>query len=332
MSTTEITQWPRTAEREATIQLSDTFSDTPAPDGAPPIADFDSLLTAQVRNCGYFSDLESPIGAWPDTGNYGAVLLSELRQEQRRMYGVYEALHKTDLPDAVAIKNSLEKVVVGVINWAPRTDKHRRENQNGEHFYLTELDDNIQLFSQLRFLEGVAARGLVRALWRIPDDNPLWPKGEQFRSSIVSQIRNFPECLIPQDLSILSKRKDDYIRNVFSDKYGNIRLEVPAKAKLAEITKEVHYRLTVAGVELEEDVVGATKLTDIGENQLGLYANPADSDEPDSPRYVELVRRVSDPNNPTNSAYATLRRVALPGSGQHPDWSQVSIEIAAKSV
>ena len=198
-------------------------------------------------------------------------------------------------------------MVVGVINWAPRTDKHREAGQNGEHFYLAELDNNIQILSQLRFLEGVASRRLVRALWRVRDDNPIWPGGEQFRSSIVSQVRNFPEGLVSEPLSVLPKSERGYAYAAFGDKYGNVRLEVPADVTIPEIERSKIYHLTIDGKELEEDVIGATRLTDIHESQLGLYANPADMNKPDVPRYLELVRRVSDPNDPSNSAYATLR-------------------------
>jgi hypothetical protein len=329
MKRIEAVRWPNTTEREATVQLSDTFSGGKTPYGAPPIADFDSLLTAQVRNSGHFADLQSPIGEWPDTGSYGAVLLSELRVEQRRLYDIYEKFDRTDLPDAMSLERSLGSVVVAVVNWAPRTDTHHKKEQNGEHFYLAELDDNIQILSQLRFLGGVATRGLVQALWRVPDDNPVWPTGEQFRSSVVSQIRNFPEGLVPEPLSALPKDERDHVYNAFGDKYGNVRLEVPVGVKIPEVIRGDSYNLTLDGKRLEEEVVGATRITDIGEDQIGLYANPADANKPNTPRYLELVRRVSDPNEPSNSAYSTLRRTVLPDSDQHPDWSKIDIKIAA---
>jgi hypothetical protein len=322
---------PSTRPREATIQLSDTFSEGWAPAGAPPVADFDSLITAQVRNTGQFVDVRSPIGAWPHTGNYGAVLLAELRQEQQRLYSVYENYSRTELPDARVLADSLDQTVVGVINWAPRTEEHHSKGQNGEDFYMAELGTdegalNIQLFSQLPFLAGVAGRGLISKLWRVRDDNPVWPCGEQFRSSIVSQLRNFPEGVEWVSSGSATIDQPGSLSLAFADKYGNGRLEKPAGIELPELPGNT-FCLRVDGRDIA--ISGVRRLTEIPENELGVYANPADIARPDRPHYLELVRRVSNPNDPRNSAYETLRRTVLPDSPQHPDWRQVEMEIVA---
>lgn len=312
---------PRTTEREATIQLSDTYSDVIMPAGAPPIADFDSRLTSQVRNAGHWTDMQSPIGAWPHTGNYGAVLISQLRQEQQRLLDVYEASSKLDLPDAEALAQSLGKMVVGVINWAPRTEEHHKKGQNGEDFYIAEVEGNVQLFSQLPFLEGVASRGLVQALWRVRDINSVWPRGEQFRSSIVTQLRNFPEHLEQQSLEVLPVAESDALTLAYADKYGNARIESPVGFEKEAIPGREHI-LRVDGNDIK--IHGVSRLTEIPENELGVYVNPADA----HPHYLELVRRVSDPNNASHSAYETLRSAVMPDtSTQHPQWQQVEIEL-----
>lgn len=334
MSRHDFTPVPSTAEREATIQLSDTFSEGWAPEGAPPIADFDSLLTAQVRNAGRFVDIQSPIGAWPHTGNYGAVLAAELRHEQQRLYAGYVEDGLSDLPDAQVLRRSLERDVAFVINHAPRTKKHHEAGQNGEDFYIAELGSEeqrlgLQIFSQLPFLSGVAARGLVQNLWRVRDRNATWPKGEQFRSSIVSQLRNRPNDLEwqPHPELVIPEIARHGIHLAFADKYGNSRLERRGGLAIPELPG-ADIQLRVDGKPLRAH--GVTRLTEIPEDELGIYANPADRERPNRPGYIEFVRRVSNPNDPRNSAYETLRRTAAPeGSSQHPDWSQVEIEIAA---
>lgn len=325
---------PSTAEREATVQLSDTFSEGWAPEGAPPIVDFDSLLTAQVRNTGRFVDTQSPIGAWPEAGKYGAVLAAELREEQHRLYANYVKGERAHLPDAHVLEASLGKDVVLVVNHAPRTKKHHEDSQNGEDFYLAELATGehnlgLQVFAQAPFFSGVAARGLIQNLWRVRDKNQVWPEGEQFRSSIVTQLRNFPEGLEwqPQPELAIPQLAQRGIYLAFADKYGNSRLERPAGLELPDLPGQ-DFELRVDGKPLP--VHGVTRLTEIPEDGLGIYANPADRERPNRPGYIELVRRVSNPNNPRNSAYETLRRTAAPeGSKQHPDWSQVEIELAA---
>lgn len=326
---------PSAREREATVQLSDTFSGDLALEGAPPIADFDSLLTAQIRNTGRFVDVQSPIGAWPETGSYGVVLAAELRLEQQRLYSKYVAADRTHLPDAQVLKQSLDRDVVLVVNHAPRTKEHHENGQNGADFYLAELGHSehrlgLQVFAQAPFFAGVAARGLVQNLWRVrDDDNRVWPEGEQFRSSIVTQSRNFPESLEwqPHPENVIPELGPRGIYLAFADKYGNSRLERPAGLALPEFPGN-NFELRVDGKPLP--VHGVTRLTEIPEDGLGIYTNPADREHTDRPGYIELVRRVSNPNDPRNSAYETLRRTAAPeGSSQHPDWSQVEIEIAA---
>lgn len=325
---------PSTAEREATVQLSDTYSQGLRAAGEPPIDDFDSVLTSQVRNAGRFVDIQSPIGAWPHTGDYGAVLAAELRLEQQRLYGNYVDKDRTDLPDARVLEQSLKRDIALVINHAPRTKKHHETNQNGADFYITQIgtdehDLGLQIFSQAAFLSGVAARGLVRNIWRVRDLNSVWPEGEQFRSSIVTQLRNFPEDLEwqPRPELVIPELSHRGIQLAFADKYGNGRLQRPAGLAIPDLPG-TDIQLRVDGKPLRAH--GVTRLTEIPENELGIYANPADRDHPDRPGYIELVRRVSNPNDPSRSAYETLRRTAVPeGSSQHPDWSQVEIEIAA---
>lgn len=314
-------------EREATIQLSDTFSDVFTPAGGPPIPDFDSALTAQVRNTGRFVDFESPIGQWPETGSYGAVLISELRKEQKRLADLYRAYERQDLPDAQVLSASLDKTIVGVINWAPRQQKHNETGQNGEDFYLASLDNNVIILSQLPFLRGVAVRGLVNAIYKVKDDNPVWPKGEQFRSSIVSQLRNFPEGLDKQSLDILPDGHPNPLHLAFADKYGNGRIEKRPDIMVPEIEVGKRMLLLIEGSELP--VIGASRITNVPQNELGIYTNPADS-ETVGPSFYELLCRVDNPNDPRNSAYEKLRKAVMKDSDQHPpNWSDVEIQLVA---
>lgn len=315
---------PSTIKREALIRISDTVPDGPFVRGAPPIYDFDEALSAQVRNGGNWIDEKFPIGRWTDAGTYAAELLPELRQEQRRLYGVFEQFDRTHLPDAQVLKQSLGRTVVAVINYAPRLREHHESDQNGADFYLAELDNNLQIFSQLPYLRGIATRGLVRSLWRVRDDNPIWPKGEQFRSSIVAQLRNFPEGLEATPLEHLPCDTAETLLLAYGDKYGNSRIKVPPTVDIPEIVKGQKFGLIVDGKPPLE-VIGATRLTGIPEGQLGIYVNPADADT----RYLELARSVPEPNDPRNSAYEALRSAVLPESQEHPDWTQVSIELVA---
>lgn len=317
---------PSSFEREATIQLSDTFSDFATPPGTPPIADFDSILTAQVRNTGRWADVTLPLGSWPHTGDYAAVLITALRDEQKRLLNIYEESGQ-HCPDSIALQESLRKGVVGIINCAPRTQEHRATGKNGEDFYLAELNDNVQIFSQLQFLAGIARRGLIKGLWRVRDDNLVWPKGEQFRSSIVSQLRNFPECLEPEPRTLEALSQEvakPFITVAFADKYGNCRLENPQGIKADDLTGR---QLSLIIGDEKLTVYGVSRLTEIPEDKLGVYINPADHESESSPQYIELARRVSNPNDTSRSAYETLRRAVTSSNPdqQHIEWQHIHI-------
>jgi len=316
---------PSTSERECTIRFNDTFSDPQTPQGAPPIYDFDSALTAQVRGNGCFENANYPIGTWTAVGEYGLVTVADLRKEQQRILEVYEDYGRANLPDAQVIKKSLDQIVIAGCNWAVRRKEHHEKGQNGDDFFIAELDDNIQVIAQLQFLRGVASRGLVKALWRIRDENPVWPKGEQYRSSIADQLRNFPEGLVPEELSKLPTDDRTKLFLAYADKYGNGRIGKPEQADVPEIILGKSYCLRVDGKSL--DAIGANRLTDIPEDALGIYVNPSDGEYSHGIRYLELARRVADPNNPSSSAYEKLRSTILPNSDQHPDWSKVEIEL-----
>ncbi len=318
---------PSTGERESTIRFNDTFSDSQTPQGAPPIYDFDSALTAQVRGNGYFEDAKYPIGTWTAVGEYGLVTVAELREEQQRIFGIYEKYERTHLPDAQVIERSLDQIIIAGCNWAVRRKEHHENGQNGDDFFIAELGANIQVIAQLQFLRGVASRGLVRALWRIKDDNPIWPKGEQYRSSVADQLRNFPEGLVLEDLSKLPRDERATLFLAYADKYGNGRLGKPEQAEVPEIILGKSYCLRVDDKNV--NAIGANSLTDIPEDALGIYVNPADGKYSRGIRYLELARRVADPNDPSESAYEKLRSTVLPNSNQHPDWSKVKIELIA---
>lgn len=304
--------------REATIQFSDVFGTLPSNDCYQPITDFDAALTAQVRNTNRFVDAQFSIGSWPELGDYGAVLLEQLRQEQRdtaESLGLTtEDQHREDVhPDFRALAQSLGRTLVAIVNCAPRTNRHQENDHNGDEFYVGITNAGNEIYAQLPYFRGLRARGLLTTLFRIPNDAGVWTPGEQFRSSIVTQARTKPELLEPVNIEQIPKFEFD-ARVAYADKFGNVRLEVAdiehARAQLSK-NKRVSLHVGALGT-LRADVV--QRLIDIAEGQLGIYSNPSEKATEQGPGYLELARRVSKPNEHTAHAYTTLTQVAEAGS------------------
>src|SRR5689334_11291390 len=153
--------------REATIQFSDVFGELPAMDGNA-LPDFDAVLTAQVRNTNRWRDMHFPTGAWPELGDYGAVLLDQLRQEQIDNSLVAARLTDGSLqPDLEALKVSLESTLVGVVNCAPRRADHHEKGVNGDEFHVGITTSGVEIYAQLPYFRGLKARGRLTKLFRI---------------------------------------------------------------------------------------------------------------------------------------------------------------------
>lgn len=298
--------------REATIQFSDVFGSLPIGGVSDGIVDFDAALTAQVRNTGRFVDAQYPIGAWPAVGDYGAVLLDQLRGEQtdRALKAVNS--DDPDHPDYQVLASSLDTRLVAVVNSAPRTEEHRATGQNGDEFHVGVTASGLEVYAQLPYFRGLNARGLLTSLHRIPNDGGVWPEGEQFRSSVVTQARTQSDVLKPISTDAIPNI-DLSGRLAYVDKFGNVRLEV---ADIDDATDKLSSHgalsLKISGRAASLAVQAVSCLTDIEEGELGIYHNPTERQESGNrrngirPGYLELIRRVSDPNRGTNHAYNSL--------------------------
>lgn len=317
-----------TREREATVQFSDVFGSLPTGSGAT--HDFDAVMTAQLRNAGRFVDAHFPIGDWPMLGDYAAVLLEHLRALQTDTLERFEQAAPGH-PDAATLRNSLQKAVVVVVNSAPRRSDHHAQNKNGDEFYLGLTQSGVEVYAQLPYFRGLKARGLLASLHRIPNDGGVWPAGEQFRSSCVTQARVFADVLEPTNLDAIDDITLDG-RLAYTDKFGNVRLEVKDIAALLPLLHpggRATLHVGDTGNTIPVHIV--QRMTDIPEGEYGVYYNPADVAVQTGPAYLEFVRRVSTPNTYAEHAYATLVSCVTndPSSFDARSWDSVNIRLTA---
>lgn len=311
-------------EREATIQFNDVFGTIPLlPLGVDVlgVSDFDAILTAQVRNSGFWMDGKFGIGSWPALGEYGIILINQLREHQMEeaiksgitfggIKGNQIKYSGDNHPDTKKLAESLMKVIVVVVNCAPRNSGHHSTGKNGEEFYAGLTDNNLEIYAQLDFFRGLHARKKLKALFRVPNEAGVWPAGEQFRSSVVSQVRRTPKKLVPvETLDIIPKIKQEG-RLAYVDRFCNVRVEIAANQKInqkLQIGKKITLGIADGSKMYTIKHVHVVKrIIDIPENELGIYYNPADPSVQNGPTYVEIVRRVSNPNSDYMNAYMTL--------------------------
>jgi hypothetical protein len=324
--------------REATVQFSDVFGDVPAmysSVGLSSLPDFDAVLTAQVRNTNRWRDLHFPTGAWPALGDYGAVLLDQLRQDQlerAKLLGIKPGeTPSSKHPDNLELERSLSATLVGVVNCAPRRDDHHKQNVNGDEFHVGVTHSGIEIYAQLPFFRGLKARNRLAVLYRIPNDAGVWPAGEQFRSSIVSQVRTTPHLLQEVGLDSIPQITQSG-RVAYADKFGNVRLEMADGTETAKKLKAgSKVGLEMGSHEHIDGIYVVNRLTDIPEGELGIYHNPADPLTASGPHYVELVRRVSNPNSNRQHAYASLVGCLKLTAGEFVPtlWEDIDITITA---
>ncbi len=295
-------------ERLATIQFSDVLGNVPfSSQVQQEMSDFDAQLNVQVDNNVGWRDQEFSIKSWPRVGEFAAVLLHSLRANE---LGWYEGLSEQEKkhPDARQIHDSLGKVVVGVINCAPRRSDHHQAGKNGDEFYVGVTTSGVEIYAQLPFFRGLKARNLLEpeSFYCIPNEAGLWVPGEQFRSRMVTRARMFPDKLEEASIeSIPNPKAESAGRLVYEDAFGNVLIEMSdgktAREKL-QIGKTVSLRLTRRrGNKLDStflhNILVVTEMKNIPENELGIYFNPNDLPARSGPQYVELVKRVSKPNH-----------------------------------
>lgn len=327
--------------RGATIVFSDVFGDIPIGERAPKsIVDFDAVITDDVNNQGRFHNGQFPIGAWPEIGEYGAVLVEHLRESQMER-AEKEGVDSDNLedviaegglhPDILTLAESLLKTVVVVVNHAPRTADHHASRKNGDEFYAGITQSGVQVFAQLPYFRGLQARGLLRDFYRIPNNSGLWIPKEQYRSSSVTQARTRPELLQPADPNQIPQPELEG-RVAYADFFGNVRLEVKNVKPLRDLLAEARQvRLRIDGVKQALMLAVGSSLEDNDPNQLSIYFNPADKPADQGPAYVEIARRVDDPVGNQDHAYSRLSRLAAKGSGliDPRQWNNLNIEIDA---
>jgi hypothetical protein len=231
-------------------------------------------------------------------------------------------------PDIVELANSLQKTLVGIVNCAPRRSDHHEQSVNGDEFHVGVTKSGIEIYAQLPYFRGLHARGRLVSLHRIPNDAGVWPSGEQFRSSVVSQARRYQDVLEEVSLDLIPSLTL-HGRVAYADKFGNVRLEMAdSKDTAQKLQAGTTVSLRVGDKGQLDNVHVVTRLTEIPEGELGIYYNPADPLADSEPHYVELVRRVSDPNAHRGHAYATLVECANQAQPFSPVmWDSIDISI-----
>ncbi|MBU1118872.1 hypothetical protein KKH43_03255 [Patescibacteria group bacterium] len=271
--------------------------------------DFDAELTAITRNLGNFSDVTFPIGQDHKLADYGVNLLHDLIAEQNRIINSIR-----DRVGKMILQNFTEKVVLSVVNCAPRNSKTTANGRNGEDFHLAITDNGLEIYAvPLAILQALETRDKILALYRIPNEKLKVTDGlhEQFRSSIIATTRYFPEILEPifeyQDRNslinakLLGKHPDVIPKQkklaefAFADTFGNVRISV----KDTEIFKSYFGSGNIGdvvkmrvGKSKSVDAYYTTSLKEIPDGELGIYQNVADNDNSKA-SYWEIVKKWS---------------------------------------
>lgn len=325
-------------ETRAVIHFSDTFSERPV--------DFDAKLTTTFRNVGNLQDMMIPVGEHPEWCVYGAVLLNDLAGEEYRLIARAKELGAANHPDIKRKIRQSEQALVCILNNAPRNKETTANGKNGRDFYLAISTSGVEFYTTpLERLSGLELRNEILALYRIPNEAQPFFRGEreQFRSSIITTSRLLPDHMETvfeyRTVAELLEAKEsgshpdaiplpDYEAKVgFVDKFGNVRLDVrdihTFLAKLQDTVNSgvVNLRFGTSQKTLTVHVVSS--LRDVPEGEVGIYHNVADA-LPDvgMPGYVELVRKMHNPNNPEEGIRVLLNAVSA-------SWEQDEIAISA---
>lgn len=292
--------------------------------------DFDAELTVMFRNLAKFSSLKFPIGKNPKNADYGVVLLDDLLEEEHR---IIEKIKDSGSASAAEIFKERElKQVLCIVNTAPRNDATTENGRNGEDFHLAITANGLEIYAvPLERLQGLETRNRILALYRIPNETLISTDGyrEQFRSSIISTSRYFPDTLVPvfeyESVDELIKAKQDGLHpNViatqdrpaelaFIDKFGNVRISVTDCKEFLSAINGVQFgeKITLQIGDSDEIKVNyVTCLKDIPTGEIGLYQNVADKTyEYSNAGYFEVVKKSADPNREKEPASVVLKNL-----------------------
>lgn len=287
--------------------------------------DFDAELTTTIRNIWSFSDLRFSIGKNPKWADYGINLLHDLIKEQRRIIDFIQTKTHTIITSDV-----VDKAVISIVNKADRNSITTTHWQNGEDFHLAITDNGLEIYVvPLIRLQALETRNKVIALYRIPNNSIPFIDGnhEQFRSSIIANVRYFPEILEPifeyknKEELITAKQNGTHPTIIpiqtklaefaFSDKFGNVRISVLDNEKFIHNIKK-HNKGEIVHIRIwNSDPVKAVyvhSLKEIPENHLGIYQNIADETSSNT-SYWEIVKKSEDCNNDTTTATTILQQL-----------------------
>lgn len=292
--------------------------------------DFDAELTVMFRNLAKFSSLMFPIGKYPKIADYGVVLLDDLIEEERRIIEKIRGFGAETAKDIFS--DRLKKQVLCIVNCAPRNDETTQNGMNGEDFHLAITDNGLEIYVvPLERLQGLETRNRILALYKIPNESLVSTDGkrEQFRSSIITTSRYFPDTLETvfeyENLDELITAKESGIHpNVipvqeklaelaFIDKFGNVRISVKnckeflKPIRNAEIGDQIY--ITVGNSEAIK-VNYVNSLKDIPTGEIGFYQNVADQTNPWSDAgYFEIVKKSTNPNKELEPASVILEKL-----------------------
>src|SRR3989344_5774176 len=213
----------------AIVHFNDVFSDQSV--------DFDAELTAIIRNLGNLSDKTYPIGNNLYQAEYGLNLLSDLLTEQKRII----QLVKKQKGKQVS-KQFTEGTIISIANCAPRSKEATANGKNGNDFHLAITDDLLEIYCvPISTLKTLETRNKILALYKIPNEKIPTTDGqkEQFRSSIITTTRYFPNILEP---IFQYKNREELLKAKKLGKYENIadKKDNESKAGYWEIVKKTN--------------------------------------------------------------------------------------------
>lgn len=292
--------------------------------------DFDAELTVMFRNLAKFSSLMFPIGKYPKIADYGIVLLDDLIEEERRIIEKIRGFG-TDAAKNI-FSGRLKKQVVSIVNCAPRNDETTQNGMNGEDFHLAITDNGLEIYVvPLERLQGLETRNRILALYRIPNESLVSTDGkrEQFRSSIITTARYFPDTLVPvfeyETIDELMAAKESGTHpNViatqeklaelaFIDKFGNVRISVKDCNLFTAAISSASFGDKIAisiGASKPLIVNYVTSLKEIPTGEVGFYQNVADQTSAwSNAGYFEIVKKSSNPNREDEPASKILENL-----------------------
>lgn len=291
--------------------------------------DFDAKLTTVFRNLGCLGDHFIPIGANLKLSEYGAVLVSELIDEQLRILSTIEQYQP--VPHLRRLRN---EAVLCIINNAPRSKADTAAGKNGKDFYLAITTSGLEIYSvPVTRLRALETRNKILALYRIPNEHHkiFDGKREQFRSSIITTTRYIPDILetvyeyASSEAVLKAKQAGSHPQLIphqeflaelaYVDKFGNVRLSIKntqeflARFGGKQIGDTIHLAV---GDSTSIEVLYANSMSMVPSGGIGLYQNVADHiDETNPASYWELIVKVDDPNKKTRMGVDVLKELSF---------------------